>query len=497
MPSSVSTLTKSHRGGTRKTCEQSTAGVSLFDEIRSTRTLGQTAIYLDLRDLVRLRCHCTFCLPRAFYDLGGMEKCSYSCRAGVYAHLFFEPEYAGRSPNPDLFSLGLTSRSMSGPVLNVLRADLRDMIALMFTFPPDLLSLATLSECDCDRQLILVRAPKLENDLASASRPPLPNFKKVSVWESSPFYIDNYHLNLCRVCATQDRPRPCRVRLEPFLGPRVENTIFEASPDEDRLPIAIQNMSRFAPRTRSSGLFSSSSAPIHAPSVSILSNIVDFSLLNIYADLSAQTLRGSGTLPWLKKLKFGSIPQPEENWNWDHFHREPLFPSLERLELIVQSPAIGVEWSTGFVRTIISPSLANISITHRIDYTVNPRMTDALNLALCEALANLPSKEKISVLELTTPQRQERHIVQDGTVSHMITPLFQLILGRLQELRIGGEGFNLLVDDAMLDAMSRAWLHIRTLQLRSPHSRIPNSPDSDCDFVLSPVHGRGHRSLDW
>ncbi|KAJ2995168.1 hypothetical protein NUW54_g7437 [Trametes sanguinea] len=340
----------------------------------------------------------------------------------IATHLFFEPEYAGRSPNPDLFSLALTSRSMSGPVLDVLWADLRDMIALMFTFPPDLLSLATLSECDCDRQLILVRAPKLENDLSctpvalngwntlltAASRPPLPNFKKVSVWESSPFYIDNYHLNLCRVCATQDHPRPCRVRLEPFLGPRVENTIFEASPDEDRLPIAIQNMSRFAPRTRSSGLFSSSSAPIHAPSVSILSNIVDFSLLNIYAYLSAQTLRGSGTLPWLKKLKFGRIPQPEENWNWDHFHREPLFPSLERLELIVQSPAIGVEWSTGFVRTIISPSLANISITHRIDYTVNPRMTDALNLALCEAIANLQSKEKVSVLALTTPQRQER-----------------------------------------------------------------------------------------
>ncbi|KAI9068098.1 hypothetical protein FKP32DRAFT_190721 [Trametes sanguinea] len=442
----------------------------------------------------------------------------------IATHLFFEPECAGRN-NPDLFSLALTSRAISGPALNVLWADLRDLIALMFTFPPDLVSLSTPSECDCDRQFVLLRAPKVGDFerfsvnarrvkkirphslrnmihssymiaqdvwntlLTAAPRPLLPNLKRVSIRESSPFYINHYHLNLCSVCTTQDHPTPCRVMLEPFLGPKVENIIFEASPDEDRLRFAIQNMSRFAPGTQSLGVFSSSSAPIHAPNVSILSNIVEFSLLDIYPDLSAQTLLGLGTLPWLKNLKFGRIPQPEENWNWNHFHREQLFPSLERLELIVQSPATGVEWSTGFIRTITSPSLLNISITHRIDYIVKPLITDALYLAFCEAIANLPSKEKISVLALTTSQRQERDAVQNGTASHTIAPLLQL--RQLQELRIDGEGFNLLVDDAMLDAMSRAWPHIRTLQLRSPHPHIPDRPASDFDFVLPPVHGPG------
>ncbi|CDO71124.1 hypothetical protein BN946_scf184844.g128 [Trametes cinnabarina] len=429
-------------------------------------------------------------------------------------------------------SFAFTCRYISTPVLDVLWSQLNGLLPLLHTLPPDLVAAMPAGKCGCDRRFVMLRAPNAEDFrrfsiyacrvrkialksfgsagykhtdvitqefwdclVINAPKPFLPNLREFTRRDLFSFYYYRRY----RECKMNDEhPSPCQIALQPFLGANLKRASFTLHSPPSGQPSTsgdtLRSMARVSPGLESLSLaYCDWHNPVHPSDLHGFTNLVKFSSST---GLPAGLLWGLGTLPRLREMEMSVPLQGTTVWDWvdfPHGREAGLFPSLVRLEASVKD----ILWTVSFIGTITSRSLSHIAVQHQPHIDSIP---DELYESLCVAIADLPSHEYITFLAITTPVCQRFDTSFRGLPSRTVAPLLRL--NRLQHLRTDGERFAVLVDDDMLDAMSRAWPDIRTLLLRSsdvwsgadPYDTSvpyypPEEPIVDPDFPKASLSG--------
>ncbi|KAL7277165.1 hypothetical protein ACG7TL_009011 [Trametes sanguinea] len=297
---------------------------------------------------------------------------------------------------------------------------------------------------------------------AHAPKPLLPNLKKVDYDEPLRIQDCSLHPVSPLTCGLDARFRACELPLEPFVGPRLKHAEILIRKEGSSTPDSLRLLA--SKSTQLTTLTLIGRQILKGSELSAFVNLTCFSCLHgsVSIEISPEALRCLGALPRLRKLymKVAEVYSPED-WNWDEILlRRPtgLFPSLERLDVTTRD----LEWSIPFMKTITSPSLYSIILTH----TSGPG-TWMLCQQICECIGDLPSRDRVSYLLLTTPAPNPLEPDHKFLGPSTIAPLLRL--PRLEYLEFFAN-LPIIVDDALLEQMSRAWPHIYVLLLRWPRS---------------------------
>lgn len=262
---------------------------------------------------------------------------------------------------------------------------------------------------------------------------------------------------------------------------KVVDLTLVTHPDPDHLHDIINDMALLAPHVEELSLFRythhyflSRKSKTYRPCLrgietSQLCCLTSFHAVGLFVAFDA--LLGLGRLPHLRKL----VAQSQiERHNWDaafpHGRRDGFFPALQELKL--DGAHANHECCIALVGAIAPTSLYSVCLDLRW-----PRGSpaEALFTALCAALGGIPSPDTLHEIKISLGHAS----FGDGNIYHSACFEPLLFLGALRSLHVDG-GPKVVVDDAMLDAMSRAWPAIRTLR-----------------FVWSPVIGGQSDPFDW
>ncbi|KAI9068117.1 hypothetical protein FKP32DRAFT_1672516 [Trametes sanguinea] len=429
-------------------------------------------------------------------------------------------------------SFALTCRRASETVLDLLWYRLLDLVPLLYTLPQDLVTLlppaAADPDCECvydcaitsRRYFTILRAPRPEDfqrfsmyarrikhfticgyrtrsdqtyvitrDIwdflqLHAPKPLLPSLKGLSYTEpksEEDLLVDRVTPPpvLLRSCEVEEHLQTCDLSLAPFLGPQLKHAFIRMSSQGIRTQASIRTLASLAQELNSLTLGSAWPRTLEGSELAAFVNLSSLSF-TYSLDISPNALCCLGTLPQLKELCMKTCESIlSEDWRWDQMllgRPSGLFPTLERLEVTARE----LEWSIPFMRTIASPSLYSITLKHGR----GPRSYTLVE-ELCEAIVDLPSRDKVTYLSLTTPSAHEldHNFLEPSTVA----PLLRLT--RLRYLRFEAK-LKVIVDDALLDKMSRAWPHLRTLLLVWPKgsTSFMDSWDYSGDWYYPPPH---------
>lgn len=245
-------------------------------------------------------------------------------------------------------------------------------------------------------------------------------------------------------------------------------------PDPDHLRDLVKSLSLLAPRIEELSLrrggtpdrgYADFASQYYRPTLRgvetcALSCLTSFTTGRMFVAYDA--LLGLGGLPHLRKLH---IEPSIDSDDWappavQGPRRNTLFVALE--ELVLTGKEGNHQGCIDFVGMITPTSLNTVTLDLRWP---KDGTAEALFAALCAALGGLPCHGTIKTINITLGFRDDI----DGNIYHSpcFTPLLEL--HALQSLSIEG-GAKVVVDDAMLEAMSGAWPDIRTLQFFWPPS---------------------------
>ncbi|OJT02392.1 hypothetical protein TRAPUB_7086 [Trametes pubescens] len=243
-------------------------------------------------------------------------------------------------------------------------------------------------------------------------------------------------------------------------------------PDTDHLRHIVKSLSLLSPRLEDlslrrggppSGGFANIASPGYRPTLRgtetcELLGLTSFTTRRMFVAYDA--LLGLGGLPHLRKLH---INPPFEASDWappGQERRDAFFVALE--ELVLTGKKGNHQGCIDFVGIITPTSLRTVTLDLRWP---KDGTAEALFAALCAALGGLPCHGTIKDIKITLGFRDDRD--ENIYRSPCFAPLLEL--HALQSLSIEG-GPKVVVDDATLDAMSRAWPSIRTLRFAWPTS---------------------------
>ncbi|KAL7277180.1 hypothetical protein ACG7TL_009028 [Trametes sanguinea] len=308
-----------------------------------------------------------------------------------------------------------------------------------------------------------------------APKPLLPSLREIVYTEpGAPEERRSFRLDrppqwyLSHLCKIEEHLQTCDPSFEPCLGSRLKHVAIRMAKEGIDSRASIRLLASHSHNVETLDLRYSGYATLGGFELGAFLNLSHFTVQKgLY--ISQEVLYSLGTLPRLKVLNVGvaGTSRPEE-WHWDAIRLERptgLFHSLERLAVVASEMG---SWSIPFLETITSPSLNSITLQYKSGVRVYTICQE-----ICATIASLPSRDRITYLSLSTANER----VQDDELLGPATIAPLLRLPCLQYLRFE-TNLKMIVDDALLENMSCAWPHIRTLLLSWPKS--PSStPDSD------------------
>lgn len=189
---------------------------------------------------------------------------------------------------------------------------------------------------------------------------------------------------------------------------------------------------------------------LSCPEIGKLRQLVKFSSSSVCVGPAA--LVGLASIPTLQKLW---LCVNAEEYDWDALplgRHGDFFPAIAELALDEAS----FEWCTAFLHIVTSPSLQRLDISNY----QGEQAPSILFQALCVSLGEHPSRGAVRSLSITTGRAQDRALTEIYT-SQNVAPL--LTLSALRHLFVSGS-FQVILEDAMLDEMARAWPNIEDLR---------------------------------
>ncbi|EIW62641.1 uncharacterized protein TRAVEDRAFT_17258 [Trametes versicolor FP-101664 SS1] len=299
-------------------------------------------------------------------------------------------------------------------------------------------------------------------------QPLLPNLRSL--------YHSEIHRYNC--CEPRVAGRGPVYRSEPLFGPRLKKAFIEFGDwpsDEWRPTEVVESLSYRSPLVESLKIEHSTvsfrhtihdsamPARLSGPAVAGFLHLVKFESYWAYVSPAALLALGS-----LRKLQELVVHVDSTEYDWEalpHGRQYGLFSALKELTLY-RAPS---EWCVAFMDVVSSSSLWRLHIK---DYDAGHHTLPPLLLeAFFTSLARHPSSHTIRELDFTTGG-------WDGMLppiygSRHIAPL--LSLSALQKLTIFGHCL-VVVDDALLEAVTRAWPNIQSLHFCWPNFGMITGP---------------------
>lgn len=227
-------------------------------------------------------------------------------------------------------------------------------------------------------------------------------------------------------------------------------------PDPDHLQDIIKSLSLVSPHVETLKLTKGRLSCLRGI------EIAQFSLLTSFIGqevlVASDALLGLGRLPHLRKLFIQPRAEPSD---WDEIPRERhdgLFAVLRELDLVSRNDTH--QYCTTLLKAIAPTALHSISLD--LCYLCDPG-AEAVFTGFADAIGGLPCPSTVHHITISVGSDDcpDRNIYR----SPCFTPL--LALPALRALQFLG-GPKVIVDDAMLDAMSRAWPALHTLEFEWP-----------------------------
>ncbi|KAL1948908.1 hypothetical protein VTO73DRAFT_10714 [Trametes versicolor] len=237
-------------------------------------------------------------------------------------------------------------------------------------------------------------------------------------------------------------------------------------PDFDHLRDVIRDLAMLAPHVESLKLSERSTDQLHSLrgiEIAQLSRLTSF--IGHGVSIAFDALLALGRLPCVRTVYIQPRAEPSD---WDELSREPhggFFAALQELDLVAMRPMNDThEYCLTLLKTITPTSLHSVTL-----YLRRPENneTEALFTSFSVALGGLtcPGTLQHITIFLGNQDHADHSII-------LHSPCFEplLALHALRSLRVQ-QGAKVVVDDSMLDAMSRAWPALHTLEFEWPRPR--------------------------
>ncbi|EIW54922.1 uncharacterized protein TRAVEDRAFT_51057 [Trametes versicolor FP-101664 SS1] len=390
----------------------------------------------------------------------------------------------------ELLSLALACRSTSEPALDVIWNTLISIWPLLLLLPEDLRVFRRIEESE-DRKLdFMTRLLDISQDELVFSREPTPDdftrwikyssrvhhirdlasfgiwrldreFLSPSVFDMLQAYCPKPFLPNLRSLSCREKDLamgdavvlPARIY---FARPLQTVTLALAKhPDPDHLQDIIKSLSSVSPHVETLKLVKGRQSCLRGI------EIAQFSLLTSFIGqevlVASDALLSLGRLPQLRKLFIQPRAEPSD---WDELPRERhdgFFAALLELDLVSRNDAH--QYCMMLLKVIAPTALHFVSLNLRWP----DDEAEALFTGFSVALGALPCPSTLHHITISVGSDDcpDRNIYR----SPCFIPL--LALPALRALQFLG-GPKVIVDDAMLDAMSRAWPALHTLEFEWP-----------------------------
>lgn len=227
-------------------------------------------------------------------------------------------------------------------------------------------------------------------------------------------------------------------------------------PDPDHLQDIIKSLFLVSPHVETLKLTKGRLSCLRGVEIAQSSHLTSFIGQEVL--IASDALLGLGRLPHLRKLFIQPRAEPSD---WDELPRERhdgLFAALRELDLVSRNDTH--QYCTTLLKAISPTALHSISLD--LWYLRDPG-AEAVFTGFADAIGGLPCPSTVHHITVSVGSKDcpDRNVYR----SPCFTPL--LALPALRALRFLG-GPKVIVDDAMLDAMSCAWPALHTLEFAWP-----------------------------